>query len=926
MPGLHIDRWLAGLNTNRAAISTPFRVSYGHPIVYKDALIDGSNVEITPANTLARRPGWTKYCSASYSGTANGIAGCDLNSTLHVLLSTSTNVYDVGTSTMTSIYSKGTTAQTFFQQVGNYEFFSDGNANLKWDGDTVTNSGIAAPTTAPTITNLNLYDTVGNTQTVHAWVPGYTYTNSTSSAQNYFLMAPTQEIYWTVIPKGTSLTSQSAAPNWSSQYGIVGGKVTDGQITWTNCGSLLTWKANTGSSLYQSSAFLAPGSFQSNKNTPSYTTSGSSVIGNWIVGDNGKGSVAYQIGTTGTGATNTLIATGFGFLVPTGATITGVRVSFAGACSYRNSISDNNIQLLKAGVPAGSNKAQGQYTVDVNNSLVIPSTARTYGSNTDLWGTTLTPSDVNNSGFGVQLTLNCNSNKLIGVAIGPINITVYYTISAADISGTTYASVILDSNNNLQRVKTLGTTGGSAPTWATTVGATTTDNTMTWECLGTGNQLPALFQWIYAYSFHTTSSHTSTVSPTLAVVAPIIGKNVPVTANGSSDTQCDRVDLYRTADGGSLLLYDASNPNVNASTSWTITDTALDTDLNALLVGPVAHANDPPPAGMTIITYHMGRLWGLVGNLLYFSAGPDCTNGDGMQAWPPANVFTLAAPGTGLVPTTQGLLVFTGIDVSAVLGGPQLQSFWLQPILQNVGVQSPNCITRDGDEVLIYTSQQQALSISANGKNEFGFNVAPTLAANFTAGGSYIAVHRAGQDQGVFLSDGSAKQIRFNMNAEAWDPIGTPVNGIGPLASIDTAIGTRRLLSAAGGFVLFRDTTTFSDAGSAYSAYATVGSVVLSEGGEKAVSVKQFVIQSNAVGSALTLSVLPNETSGSFTNIPVSNDDPWQLPASSTINQKTYQWLGVGSILPNIVRHLQIKITLPASDTVKNEIYTLSIN
>ena len=49
-------------------------------------------------------------------------------------------------------------------------------------------------------------------------------------------------------------------------------------------------------------------------------------------------------------------------------------------------------------------------------------------------------------------------------------------------------------------------------------------------------------------------------------------------------------------------------------------------------------------AGMTILAYHMGRLWGAVGNLLYFSAGPDCINGDGNQAWPPANVFTMSAP------------------------------------------------------------------------------------------------------------------------------------------------------------------------------------------------------------------------------------------------------------------------------------------
>ena len=39
--GLHIDRWLTGLYTNRAATSPAMRFSsIGQPIVYHDSLID----------------------------------------------------------------------------------------------------------------------------------------------------------------------------------------------------------------------------------------------------------------------------------------------------------------------------------------------------------------------------------------------------------------------------------------------------------------------------------------------------------------------------------------------------------------------------------------------------------------------------------------------------------------------------------------------------------------------------------------------------------------------------------------------------------------------------------------------------------------------------------------------------------------------
>src|SRR5438045_545567 len=81
------------------------------------------------------------------------------------------------------------TPKTRYQQVGDIVYFSDAVANKKFTvgaaSDTlVTNAGVVAPTAAPTIPNLNLYDTVGASQTVHAWVPNATYSNTTGSAQN----------------------------------------------------------------------------------------------------------------------------------------------------------------------------------------------------------------------------------------------------------------------------------------------------------------------------------------------------------------------------------------------------------------------------------------------------------------------------------------------------------------------------------------------------------------------------------------------------------------------------------------------------------------------------------------------------------------------------------------------------------------------
>lgn len=955
--GIHIKQWHSGLHTNRAATSTPVRPTLGGAIALNDTLWDGLNMEITPANTLARRPGWPKYCSTSYSDTALGLTSCVLNGTLFKLLDTSTHVAVFDTTTISNILTKASTSsQTFFKQVGNVLFFSDGAENKKWTGyadpanlvlSTPTNNGIVAPTAAPTITKLNLYDTVGTTQYPHAWVAGYTYSNTTSAAQNYFFLAPTGEIQWAVIARGTTLTSAKAAPNWAANYGSFGSRTVDGEMLWTNSGPIGSWIANTA---YANAGYVATHPLSATSTQATMTTSGSTNY-NWhttVDAQNPTGTAAgfYQ-STPNTGNTNTLKITGLGFNVPAGATIKGIEVDVYRRTNRTNGVNDVTVKLLKAGVATGNNKATSGFWPVVAppplfgglggvQQLTVQGTGgieQVYGGATDLWGAAWTPTDVNDATFGFEIIANVASTSwttggitfVDGNAQTPVTVKVYYIAAASDISGTVYAQVIEDSNNNLQRVKTAGTSSGSQPTWSTTIGGTTTDGGVTWECLGTANQLPVLFSWSYGYSYHTAdidSEHTSTLSPLLTFSGPIVGDSVTLNGTGSSDTQCDRADLYRSADGGSLLLYDTSASNVNGPVSWT--DTSTDQDLNFEIIGPVANANDPPPSGMTMIESHQGRLWGAVGANLNFSAGPDCINGDGAQAWPPANQFTFDSPITALAATSIGLVVFTVDGEHIVLGGPQARTFWVKDLNSDRGVLAQNCVAQDGDRLIIYTTNRQLFMQDPQNEDEIGFNVAPALASTFSPLTASLVTHRSGQDQGLFISDGSAHTMRYNLNSQSWDVLATPVAGIGPLASIQTALGTKTLVSTAGGYIVNRSTTTFQDSGSSYAGFATVGSLTLSEAGLDAAHLGSVLVTSAAVGTALTVSVLPNEISGSFTALGTAVADPWRLPASSTLTMNRYDWNTVATPLSNQLRHIQVKITLP-TEAAKNEIYSLGL-
>ena len=124
------------------------------------------------------------------------------------------------------------------------------------------------------------------------------------------------------------------------------------------------------------------------------------------------------------GTTSYAQGTGFGFSIPTGATIKGITVSITRLISSaaNMSASFSNVQLLKSGVASGTGKSGTAWT----NTAV----AEVLGSNGDLWGTTWTPSNINNVNFGVKADVLYNFSGTIGsrtLSMNAYTITVTYT-------------------------------------------------------------------------------------------------------------------------------------------------------------------------------------------------------------------------------------------------------------------------------------------------------------------------------------------------------------------------------------------------------------------------------------------------------------------------------------------------------------------
>jgi len=243
-----------------------------------------------------------------------------------------------------------------------------------------------------------------------------------------------------------------------------------------------------------------------------------------------------------------------------------------------------------------------------------------------------------------------------------------------------------------------------------------------------------------------------------------------------------------------------------STTGWVYNDFVPDADLDILQIAPQNHASDPPPGAPgssintvgTLTVYWQNRLWMVVGNYVYFDAGPDCENGIPEQAWPPSNRFQFSGPVLNLIPTADGvgLLVYLADRVNAILGGPETISFYPTDALSNFGISNPNAIFRDGSIIGQFTTQRQYFDLVDGRKDEIGEHISDYLTENFTAASTYVTMHRDGLDVGVFLSNGVDQVVRYGSNIGAWSVPAFPVGGAGALRSIETSVGVHTLMLA----------------------------------------------------------------------------------------------------------------------------------
>jgi hypothetical protein len=142
--------------------------------------------------------------------------------------------------------------------------------------------------------------------------------------------------------------------------------------------------------------------------------------------NDGNNAVASSVLSLSSKLTEYLQAQGFGFSIPTAASICGIEVNVVKSADNvllnLATVTDYSVRVMKNGTLMPSNLADG-ITEWPSSDVTV-----SYGGNNQLWGTTWTPDDINSANFGFSIAAEIDGTAaLFPVArIDHISITVYY--------------------------------------------------------------------------------------------------------------------------------------------------------------------------------------------------------------------------------------------------------------------------------------------------------------------------------------------------------------------------------------------------------------------------------------------------------------------------------------------------------------------
>jgi hypothetical protein len=533
---------------------------------------------------------------------------------------------------------------------------------------------------------------------------------------------------------------------------------------------------------------------------------------------------------------------------------------------------------------------------------------------------------------------------------------------AASTGFTLPDTTIFDANGNIEAPYRTGITGTVAPTFQTGLNQLTPDNpNLIWINEGTATTPPSgtvsTFNGGWSYTVALVNTLDNTVSNGTPVSAAtgnfvgVTGITIPPGAGlpplSKIDPQADFVAIFRTTDGQSTPFlipgtYTTYTVPLSVYLTAGYTDTTPDTGLNNLISAAINGENTPPAAGAQNLAFHLNRIFFSIGNVVYWTAGPDTPVGNGVNGVPPLNFDTFPSLVRRIVPTASGAMVFTVSDVYLIQGSGTASSPIQSglPIMEGIGILSYNALDINGSLIGFFTTDNQFLIIDpSSGVSYAGFPIGDQFRLNngtpgqsWNSSSVYVAWHVEGEDQAWYVADGQNGWYKLiptpaPEQGYTWSPFATIVGGCKAVQSIETTPGVHKLLlgSFSTGPTLNRNLNTWEDNGEVYPANAVVGSAVLAQPGQVAV-VSFVTTESVKTGTPLNLGFLIDEAlpyyTGGFDIIKSWENDPPNLKPSRSFWAQRFYLAEIDEAAA--CRHLQIKV-IWAAENAQNELTSLTV-
>jgi hypothetical protein len=941
---IYIQRMYTGWITLRNQLATPIKLMGRRVIELYDALIAGNDWEVTPYLSLKRRAGHTLLVGINYAAMYLYSWKSNTMGTIPIFDTTGDVEYYNGSATI-SLLTKTSATQSSILGIGNYLYLGNGSFNLKWDGPTgsqqITNWGISAASAGAASSTVGP-DLAGTGAQSGAAAPWTNPTNVTS----------TSSFATVTLPGVTNSVTSVVVNNHGSNYS---------QPT------TVTFTGGGGSGA-TAQAFVAKGSGQISG--ISVTSGGSgynSAPAVGISGGAGTGATATAYIGAGRNTTNNaeaLQATNFSFSVPTSSTITAITATFQAEATVTSSGGGTGtvtcaVQLLSNGAPVGTPK---------NVTLTLDGALHTYTvGGTDLWGTTLTPTQLNSSTFGFQISLSVAYTGTWSVAFELNSCYTSASVIALSnpaptgsgtftaVNGYSYADAYGNSvSGEISNATFIGNNTGPFTNQAY-VGvpliASSDPQVNQIHCYrttdsGGGNQYFEIQTSPYPNVGYTLTAaanasggstvYTGVFIPNISNLASAVGQYFLVTgfvnAGNNGTFPCaaaTQTSITLTNSGGVAETH-------AAAATLLAEDTTPDTSLQVTSQAEINLGNTPPPAGLVNLEWFAGRMWGAINNVLYASTGPETISGTAPNSnWNP--LFQWVLPGGQIIRNIagpNGMLSFVGDDCY-IVRGTDITNYTVNVFVKNFGIRTYNAVDTDGTNLYVFTSDRQFIQVSPSGANDIGLPIADQL-LNVDPTQCYVTVNRYGLDSIVRILDTvNNVYYDFNLNQQCWNLPGIlQMPSCTAMGSIEVTPGVWRLLlssnSSGTNSLAYRDITNFLDLGAGYTPNAVFGSIQLADPGglAKFGALGGFVMEYTNAGTAPTLSVLMNDVganlgnsvgsqiTGNFTSLNAGKN-PFNWPPTLGAQPINYRSLGyylmygksTAGSLSGFVRHLQFQIS-----------------